>query len=84
MGGESEAAWRTLLNDLANRGLKTPRKLATELSESRDRRVKRHRSVALGQTGHSDDQYSTQYPANDAEGREQEKQSAKFMLTCVL
>jgi transposase-like protein len=24
MGGESEAAWRTLLNDLANRGLKTP------------------------------------------------------------
>jgi transposase-like protein len=24
MGGESEAAWRTLLDDLANRGLKTP------------------------------------------------------------
>ena len=24
MGGESEAAWRTLLDDLVNRGLKTP------------------------------------------------------------
>lgn len=24
MGGESEAAWRALLDDLANRGLKTP------------------------------------------------------------
>jgi hypothetical protein len=51
MGGESEAAWRTLLNDLANRGLKTPRKLIQPMTPRVENR---------------------------------KKQSAKFMLTCVL
>ena len=48
MGGESEAAWRALLDDLVNRGLKTP-----ELASSTARPASRRRWRRCGQTSRS-------------------------------
>jgi hypothetical protein len=51
MGGESEAAWRMLLDDLANRGLKTPELAIVDgapgLEKGVCRALERHAGAAM-------------------------------------